>query len=49
MVEASIIFSSVGIRFFFSYVFIYKSLSRKTKRINPGQILSSKGFTECQA
>lgn len=49
MVEASIIFSRVGIRFFYSYVFIYKSLSRKMKRINPGQILTSKGLKECQA
>lgn len=48
MFEASIIFGKVGIRFFYSYVFFYKPLSRKMKMINPGEFSLSKDIKECQ-
>lgn len=46
MAEAPIMFSRVGIRLFYSYVFIYKPLLRKMKTISPGQFSLVKNLKE---
>lgn len=46
VVEASIMFVWIGIRFFYSYVFTYKPLSRKNKKDNLGEFAPLKYLKE---